>query len=112
MIKDHQIVRRDEGMILGIALENAVLDILTNDALLQQCLKLLKEPHRGLASTTIGSFGIYSVTLNLHHDETLSIFVDGPDFDQSRNLSAGIWLEKEDLRQQLTKAVQGAACSQ
>lgn len=111
MTKSHQIVRTDKGIILGIALENAVLDIFTSDAQLQKCLKLLEEPHRGLVSTTIGTFGIYSVTLNLHHDDTVSIFVDGPDFDQSRSQSAGIWLGKEDLQRLLMEAVQGASAA-
>jgi hypothetical protein len=107
MIKDHQILRKEQGIILGIALENAVLDILTSDAQLHKCLKVLREPHAGLVSVSIGTFGIYPVTLSLHHDDGVSLFIDGPDFYKSRSQSAGIWLGKEDLQRLLIEAVQG-----
>src|SRR5437667_9126187 len=96
MTTGHQIQRKDTSIILGIALENAVLDVLTDEALLQNCLKLLRESHRGLVYAPMGTFGVYSVTLNLHHDDTVSVFIDGPDFDPCRTQSAAIWLRKED----------------
>ena len=108
MIKTHQIVRKNDGILLGIALENAVLDIFTNDAQLHQCLQVLREPHLGLVSVSIGNFGIYPVTLNLHHDDSVSVFVDGPDFEKCRSQSAGIWLGKGDLQRLLIEAVQSA----
>jgi hypothetical protein len=112
MFTERDIRRQGENILLGIALGDAVLDIFTNDAQLKECVKLLSEPHRGLVFAQIGTFGIYPITLNLHHDDTVSMSVDGPDFDQSRNQSAGIWLEKEELRQLLIEAMQSVAPSQ
>jgi hypothetical protein len=109
MITSHHILRQGTCIVLGIALENAVLDILTDESLLQNCLELLREPHRGLVYTKIGAFGIYPVTLNLHHDDTVSMSVDGPDLNQSRNQSTGIWLGKEELQRVLLEAVQGVS---
>ncbi|SRR6266849_2892546 len=104
---EHQILRKGTSILLGIALDNAVLDIVTDVPLLENCLKLLRDPHRGLASTNIGTFGIYPVTLNLHSDHTVSIFVDGPDFEASRSQSSGIFPQKEDLERLLVKALEG-----
>jgi hypothetical protein len=81
------------------------LDIQTDDTQLQNCLTLLQEPHQGLVSANIGAFGIYAVRLNLHYDDTVSIFVDGPYFDSSRNQSAAIWLDKQDLQNLLAEAL-------
>jgi len=105
MIIERDIRRVGENILLGIALENAVLDILTNDPQLQECIEMLEKPHRGLVFTKIGTFGIYTITLNLHHDDTVSMSVDGPDFYQARNQSAGIWLEKEQLRELLAEVL-------
>lgn len=105
MIKAHQILRNETGILLGIGLDSAVLDFLTSNDQLRKCLELLDEPHRGLVSTRIGMFGVYPVTLNLHYDESVSICIDGPDFQQSRNLSAGLWVKKEDLKVILREAV-------
>jgi hypothetical protein len=107
MIIERDIQRIGGNILLGIALENAVLDIFTNDAQLRECLEMLGMPHRGLVFTKIGTFGIYPITLNLHHDDTVSMSVDGPDFDQTRNQSAGIWLEKEQLRALLAEVLAG-----
>ena len=104
-------MRKDTSILLGIALDNAVLDVLTDERLLQNCLKLLQEPHRGLVSAPMGTFGVYSVTLSLGHDDTVAIFIDGPDFDPCRTQSAGIWPQKEDLHRLLLKAVEGASSS-
>ncbi len=97
MITEHDIQRKDSQILLGIAVESAVLDIITNDEQLRDCIKLLQEPHRGLVYLKMGSFGTYDVTLNVHHDDTASIFLDGPDFSQSRNQSAGIYVDKIEL---------------
>jgi hypothetical protein len=107
MIVNRDVRRIGDNILLGIALENAVLDIFTNDAQLQECLEMLEKPHRGLVYTKIGTFGIYSITLNLHHDDTVSMSVDGPDLDGSRNQSTGIWLEKEELRGLLAEVLAG-----
>jgi hypothetical protein len=53
----------------------------------------------------IGEFGDFPVTLNMHHDDSISIFVDGPDFGPQRSICAAIWLSKEDLRVVISKAL-------
>ena len=55
----------------------------------------------------MGSFGEFQVTLNLHHDDTVSIFIDGPDFDAGRCQSAAIWVEKDRLCGILEEAIGG-----
>lgn len=105
MITDWQLHRRDGRLILGIAVQHAVLDVVSDVALLQNCLTLLRSPHRGLADTRIGSFGEFQVTLNVHPDDKVSIFVDGPAFDVGRSQSAAIWVEKDRLCQILEEAV-------
>ena len=97
MITDWQVQRRGESLILGIAVEHAVLDVVSDLALLKGCLAMLRSPHSGLVHRRMGSFGPFAVTLNLHHDDTASIFVDGPDFDGARCQSAAVWVEKERL---------------
>jgi hypothetical protein len=69
-------------------------------------MTLLDTPHRGLVDTNMGTFGNYPVSLNLHHDDSVSIFIDGPDFEPSRNQGAGIYLEKDELRRLLTDVLQ------
>lgn len=105
MIKVQQILRKGDTVLLGIGLENAVLDVLTSDSQLGECLQVLQRPHRGLISITLGTFGIYPITLNLHNDESCSIFIDGPEFDECRTQSAAIWLRKQELEQLLIEAV-------
>jgi len=69
---------------------------------------MLESPHLGLVDTRIGQFGEFPVTLNLHHDDTVSIFVDGPDFDSGRNQSAAIWVDKYRLQEILREVVRDA----
>ena len=105
MITDWQVQRRGEAIILGIAVEHAVLDVVTHRGLLISCLAMLQSPHQGLVDTRMGQFGEFPVTLNLHHDDTVSIFIDGPDFTSGRNQSAAIWVEKDRLQQILKEVV-------
>lgn len=105
MITVQQVLRRGDNVLLGIGLENAVLDVLTNDRQLEACLQELRKPYRGLISVTLGTFGIYPITLNLHNDDSTSIFIDGPEFDECRTQSAAIWLQKDELEQLLVEAL-------
>ena len=97
IITDHQAQRKGDEIILGLAVPNAVMDIVTTVQLLGDCLRLLTKPHQGLVHTTIGRFGIFPVTLNLDNHDTVSIFIDGPDFDQGRVQSSAIWPDKKSL---------------
>lgn len=108
MITDWQIQRKGKAIILGLAVEHAVLDVVTNRGLLEGCLTMLESPHTGLIDTQMGYFGEFPVTLNLHLDDTVSIFIDGPDFDSGRVQSAAIWVEKANLQQILGEVLQGA----
>ena len=108
MIREYDIRRRPDAILIGIALENAVLDFETTEALLRDCLAFLDTPHQGLVHMSIGRFGVFPVTLNMHYDDSLSIFVDGPMFEPQRELCAAIWLSKDELRLVLDKALSGA----
>jgi hypothetical protein len=109
MIKTHQILRKNNSILIGIALDNAVLDVVTSETQLRECLKLLQERHRGSARPQMGTFGSYAVALNVDNDDTVSLFVDGPNFEPTRSQSAAIWLGKEDLRRLLVEALEGAS---
>ena len=108
MIRECDIRRRGDLILVGIALDHAVLDFETTEGLLRDCLVFLDAPHRGLADMAIGKFGPFRVTLNMHPDGELSIFVDGPSFEPQRELCAAIWLSKQDLRDVITAALSGA----
>ena len=98
MIREYDIRRRADAILIGIALEHAVLDFETTEGLLRDCLAFLDTPHHGLVHMGIGKFEQLPVTLNMHHDDSLSIFVDGPPFEPQRELCAAIWISKDDLR--------------
>ena len=105
MIRTHQILRKNDIILIGIALDNAVLDFVTTEAQLRECLRQLQERHQATVSPQMGTFGTYAVVLNIDDSETVSLFVDGPYFEPTRNQSAAIWLEKDDLRLLLVKAL-------
>ena len=108
MITDWQVQRKGDAFILGLAVEHAVLDVVTDRPLLAGCLTMLDSPHVGLVDTRMGQFGEFPVTLNLHHDDAVSIFIDGPDFDSGRNQSAAIWVEKPKLQAILREVLDAA----
>ena len=108
MITEQDVRRKGTSILLGIAVGNAVLDILTSDGQLETCLKLLEVPHGGLVYTHMGTFGVYPVTLNLHDDGSVSIFIDGPEFDQTRTQCSAIWPGKDELRRLLGEVLEGS----
>lgn len=97
LIAHWQLEEREGRLLLGIAIQHAVLDINTDAATLAQGLQLLESPPNGLRHMAIGLFGSMEVTLNHHHEGTVSIFVDGPDFSPNRNQSAAIWVDRDNL---------------
>jgi hypothetical protein len=103
MIGEFDIGPHDEAILIGIGVDAAVLDFTTNEGLQRDWLAFLDAPHQGLTYMQIGAFGDFPVTLNPHHDESLSIFVDGPYFAPQRSMSAAIWLSKEDRRSVISK---------
>jgi hypothetical protein len=107
VIRDWQIQHKDGALILGLATDNAVMDIVSSRSLLAECLALLHSSHVGSVHTRIGNFGEFEVTLNLHHDDRVSIFIDGPAFDRGRVQSAAIWVDKQqlvDILDEITRA--------
>lgn len=108
MIKTYKITRKGHDIILGIAVRDSVLDILSNVARLQECLQALRHTHDGLVSLQIGTFGNYPVTLTLLHNDAVSVLVDVPNSEKSRSQSAGMRLGKEDLQRLLAEAVQAS----
>jgi hypothetical protein len=108
VITDLDVRRRGGTILLGIAVEHAVLDVETNTALLRRCVELLESPHSGLVDCQLGHFGSFPVTLNVHHDDSVSIFVDGPDFESFRNQGAGLYLSKEEAQRALEAALSSA----
>ena len=105
MLHDLQVLRRGDSVLLGIAVESAVLDIETNETALRNCVALLDAPHRGLIDCRLGQFGPFPVTFMLHADESVTIFIDGPPFEQHRTQSAGLYLSKDDARKVLATAL-------
>lgn len=106
MIRERDIRKIGDSILIGIGLNNAVFDIMTDRDQLNECLQMLQQPHHGTVWKKIGDFGIYPITMNLHHDETVSIILDGPDLEQARNQAAGIYLlEKEEIRRLLLDAL-------
>jgi hypothetical protein len=106
MVTDWQIQRKGDSLILGIAIENAVLDIVSDPLLLASCVELLEAPHNGPVWTRMGQFGEFPVTLNLHDDDKASIFIDGPEFGSGRVQSAAIWVKKDRLGSILRSAME------
>lgn len=105
MTLESDVRRNGELILIGISVEVAVLDFTTTATRLRDCLNFLGHPHQGLVSMQIGEFGNFPVTLNIHHNDSLSIFVDGPTFETERTMCAAIWLSKEDFRSVIRKAL-------
>jgi hypothetical protein len=112
-IREYQILRKGSRILLGIALEDGLLDIETNEIRLRDCLSLLQNPHGAslLEPTVMGSFGCYPVTLQVKKDGETWIFIDGPYFEPTRSQSAAIWLRKEELQRVLLEAWEAASSS-
>jgi hypothetical protein len=108
MIREFDIRRRGDAILVGIAVEHAVLDFETTEGTLRECLVFLGKAHCGLIDMRVGSFGDFPVRLNVHHDDSLSICLDGPYFEPTRSQCAILELSKEDLRQVINAVLAGA----
>ncbi len=95
----------DESILLGIALDNAVLDIVTTTELLRECLNIIEASWDCIVSSRLGTFGEFAIILSVFHDDTVTIFVDGPAFERPRDQSAGLYLSKADAIRALTAAL-------
>jgi hypothetical protein len=106
MITQWHVQWKGQTFILGIAVERAVLDIVSDHALAANCLHVLESsPHKHTAYTRLGQFGEFPATLVLEQDDTVSIFIDGPQFETTRSQSAAICVEKDKLRDILREVI-------
>jgi len=99
------IERQGTRILVRIAVDRAVFDVVTDEKLLADCIRLLREPHLEPVSTRMGTFGGHSVTLNVLNDLAVSIFVDGPQFSPDEKQAIGIWCRKEEVERVLLEAV-------
>ena len=107
MLQEYYIQRRGEAILLKMAVESAVLDVVTDEKLLHESLAALDASHHGLVDVPFGRFGPFGVRLNIHSDDSLSIFADGPEFDPPMEQSAAIWISKEEIRRVINDALSG-----
>src|SRR6218665_3186875 len=98
MITQHYITKVGSKIVLSIAFESAVLDIVSSEAEIQACLQLLDEQHGSSVREKLGSFGIYAIAMNLGRDDSASIFIDGPLYDDACNQSAGFIVDQTQLK--------------
>jgi hypothetical protein len=108
MIRDFDVRRRGDALLLGMAVDHAVLDVATSAEDLRECLAALDAPQRGFADVRLGQFGGCPVRVNLYHDGSVSVMVDGPEFEPTRSQVAGIWTTREELRHIIHCALSGA----
>ncbi|MBI5722451.1 MAG: hypothetical protein HZA50_00720 [Planctomycetes bacterium] len=97
MIKDYQVQTRGDKILLGLAIDYALLDVVTDRLLLANCKKLIETPHNGLVFTQLGTFGHHPVMLNIHANDEIALFVDGPEFNEGRTQSVAIWVDATSL---------------
>jgi hypothetical protein len=108
MIHEWDIRRRGDAILVGIALDHAILDFETTAQLLRDGLVVLDAPHKGLRSIPIGTFGPFQVTLNKHPEGGVSVFLDGPPFEPNRDMCAAIYLSTQEMRDVIAEALHGA----
>lgn len=96
MIIDYQFQKKNNAILLGIRIENAVLDFVTDENILRKSLEILNQEGKN-NEIEIGKFGNFPVTLYRHRDGSASLFIDGPIFDDNRIQSSAIWISKEEL---------------
>lgn len=97
-ISDYQVQRNNDSLLIGLATEGAVLDINSTMPQIEACLKLLEQPRLESADEKLGVFGEFQVRLNCYPNGETSIFIDGPQFDETRVQSSAIWVNKQALR--------------
>ena len=104
MIKEMDIRRRGDAILVGIAIESAILDFETTETLLRTALEMLDRPRKGADWMKIGVFGEFPVTLHLASGDSLSIVIDGPYFESNRSVCAMIHLNKSEFREVVNRA--------
>jgi len=104
MITESYIEGEGDRVLFRLSVSDiAVLDIFTDEQTLVRAREFLCDPgrhHQGTQEMRLGSFGPFDVTMNcITNDETIAIFVDGPDFGQEfrGNQSAGLYVAREEL---------------
>jgi hypothetical protein len=110
-ITDRDIRYENNRILLSIALQESVLDIDSDLSALQAAITFLHQTSEELRTMTLGSFGIYPISLVSLSSEQVCIFVDGPNFQKSKTQSAGVYFWKDErfeLESLFLEAIQGA----
>ena len=68
-----------DKVLLRLAAESAVLDVLTDAASLARARALVQALDRGFAELLLGSFGPFPVTVSVDATGEVAIALDGPD---------------------------------
>lgn len=97
-ISDYQVQRKNDFILIGFAIEGAVLDVNSTMPQIEACLQLLGQTRLEPADKQLGVFGGFQVRLNCYPNGETSIFIDGPQFDETRSQSSAIWVNKQSLR--------------
>ena len=105
VIKELDIRRRGDSILIGIAVESAILDFETTETLLRNALKVLDTARAGADWTKVGVFGELPVTLYIASNDSVSIVIDGPEFEPNRSISAMMILTKTDFAVVAKKAL-------
>ena len=115
-MSDWQVSRHGERILLGLAVPGAVLDVFTDEDRMRQALQLLETPQDCHVDVVIGAFGPFPITLNVHRSGEVSLFVDGPTIEPSREVdgafdagrvkSAAIWVDREWLSRVIREALE------
>ncbi|HWA11181.1 MAG TPA: hypothetical protein VG838_17195 [Opitutaceae bacterium] len=109
MSDDYQIEILPTGILVGIASGNGVLDLLAKKEELEAGIRLLRSERKSAQWMRVGGFGIYPVKLYVPRSGSTSLFVDGPNASQGRNLSAAITLGEERLAAIFCEALKKAS---
>jgi hypothetical protein len=107
MAIDWQIDRENDTILIGLAIDNAVLDIKTNEKLLMNLANAFEKTTLGTESIPIGWFGEFPIRVNLGKEDSVSVFVDGPQFCVRRTQSSAIWIDKGELQKIVMSVLAG-----
>src|ERR1035437_1504209 len=102
---DYQVQKKDDELLIGIAANDAVMDIRTTLKQLSECRRLLEDKDNRTNDARLGSFGTFPVILNLDKSGRVSLFIDGPEFDAGRVQSSAIWIDQKELLRIIKKVI-------
>jgi hypothetical protein len=95
-------------VLIGLVVENAVLDICTDTTRMHAAIAMLEREVDHTEHMELGEFGPLAITLNSNRGDSASVFIDGPNFGPGRNMSAAIWCDKQELLSVLRRGLAAA----